>query len=237
MRIYKGIPQKQLITLLMGTLIICAGWGYSVEKSNGFTWRNINQKFSEMNAFIDWVSYPDPLHSHQVNGVDIWVTHPNQDPEILVLGDSHAEQYLERVYDLSKKTGKVAGFMTVAGCYTIKGVGNDKGGQCSKQPQAIEKLLQHEKLETILFSYIWGRYYKEHPNSFQEGLNQMIDLQQQQSHRNFFVLLDPPWDSGSYDIRRYAGASFNRLLATRFPMINLSLIYRKKRFGVKETMP
>ena len=216
-RIYKGLSQKRLISLLMGILILCAGCGFAIDKTNGFKWRNFNQKFQEMNAFVDWVSYSKRLHHRQINGVDLWVSDSKQNPEILILGDSHAEQYLERVYDQSRQTGKVVAFMTVPGCYSIMGVGNNKDGICKKQPEIINTVLSHESVKTVLFSYIWGRYLNDHPNEFGKGLLNIVAFANQRPDQRFVVLLDPPWDTNTYDIRKRGGSGFNRLLSNRLP--------------------
>ena len=217
LRVYKGISQKCIISLLMGALVICAACGYMIDKKNGLNSRYINQKFSEMNAFVDWISYEERLYQRNVDGVNLWVTDREKLPEILILGDSHAEQYLERVYDLSRQTGKTAAFMTVAGCYSIMGVGNNKCGHCAKQPQAIDKLLTNESIKTVLFTYIWGRYNIEHSEEFVKGLERIIFLSNKRRNQRVVVLLDPPWDDSSYDIRQHGGSGFNRLFSDSIP--------------------
>ena len=97
------------------------------------------------------------------------------------------------------------------------GVGKDENGYCSKQPDAMNAVLSNESVRTVLFSYMWGNYSNGYPYEFEKGLQKIVSLANSRPDLRIVVLLDPPWDYDTYDIRKRGGSGFNRLYSDKIP--------------------
>lgn len=214
MRRYKGIPNKYIVATLIVCLTLCYGFGKIIKDNQGFKTRSINENFKEFQTFTDW-TYPGILQEHEVESISLYVSDKTKFPEILFIGDSHVEQYAERAVLLAKRTGKSVAFLTRGGCFAPVAYmekGDDK--RCRNIPKSFEKLLQDSRLKTVVWGQMWGYYNTQTPALFEKGLDVMQAWISKNPGRNYFVLLDYPWDDHSYDIR-------NRFVTKRWSEISL----------------
>lgn len=210
MRRYKGIANKYVMAGLVGCLALCFGAGQVLKDQEGFVKRPINVKFEPIQVDKDW-TYPDILQKHEINSVTLYVSDKTKFPEILFIGDSHVEQYAERALLMAKKTGKEVGFLSYGACFVPVGHNSRNSEKCRIIPKSIEKLLLDSRLKTVVLGQIWGSYLKESSTLFDDGMKVVQSWVAKNPDKQFFVLLDSPWDKDSYDIRK-------RLLVKRWSL-------------------
>lgn len=190
--------KKCLIFSLPFALLFCVFMGQTIKWHNGFENRSINLVMK----LIPNKTYEFYTEQSNLLEVPVRVIDKSTFPEVLFVGDSHIRQYASRVKMLSEKTGKNAAFFTESGCFVSIGLGSLE--ECKKTPQALKTLLQDNRIKTVVIGQMWGYYKQRHPERFEKGMQQYRDLiKQYGKEKDFFVLLDAPWDSGTYNIKNH----------------------------------
>ena len=202
MRRYKGVANKYVIGAMCMSLVLCFGLGQTIREKQGFEHRPINVNTKEFQVYTDWLELHKVLQNYEIGSVSVYTSDKTQFPEILFVGDSHINQYVARASLLAKKTGKTVAFVSVGGCFTP--VGYEKGGdeKCKKIPQLLDKLHQDDRVKTVVWGHIWGRYLQKETSLFKRGLQILQSWVVKNPERKHFVLLDFPWDDSTYDLRR-----------------------------------
>ena len=225
-----GSPKLIPAGLLVG-LVCMVAVGQVIKKGDGDLNRAVLTSNPLLTAGTDWV-YPRNLHAVQLREGDAqkaYVVDPSRPIEILFMGDSHVEQYSARVKAQSLATGKNAGFITSGGCLTVPGVHGVEGAfkHCAKSIAMIEKTLEDDRIKRVVIGNIWGNY-KHQPTGlvfetpegevrpldnggFESALSILSSMIKAHPEKEFFILLDYPWNEGAYDRRNHiwAQGSFN----------------------------
>lgn len=181
------------LSLLLMTLLACliAG-GFSLSKYNGLPSRNFVQNHLEMyqiaeaRVFHEWTAY-DKLARIRINGVKVGVTSKSSYPKIVFLGDSHMAQYQLRINRLASSTNVTAATLALRHIWrpdTYNGI----------RP-AILKIMSDPKVEVIVIASRWFGYMSD--RSGKGSLAELAELCKTYTNKKVFILLDPPWDSGS----------------------------------------
>ncbi len=185
-----------LITLLAA----CIGLGQIIKAYEGFPSRDIAKA---LNFSTDFTS-SQHLKKANIWGVDVAVTNTNVEPNVLFIGDSHIHQYAPRAKVLNDQMGTSSIFVTYGGCLASIGFKENNAEKCKQLPHKIETLMSSPKIKTIVIGQIWGLYKQENPFEFEEGVNKYIELIRTYGNgKNIYVLLDAPWDYGSYDPKQH----------------------------------
>ena len=213
MRRYRGISNKYVIAMLCASLVLCFGVGQVIRKNEGLMDRPINEHSKDFQTFTDW-TYPKNLYKIEKDSIPLYLSDQTKSPEILFLGDSHVEQYAERALLMARKTGKTVAFLTHGGCFVPAGYSRGSNEKCENTPKLFEKLLQEGQIKTVVLGQIWGKYLQETPASFMKGVDVLQSWVEKNPDRNFFVLLDYPWDESTYDIRK-------RFITNRWSELNI----------------
>lgn len=193
------------LLLCLVTIFSC---GKVIRSQDGFPNREVDQILYFLN---DW-SHPGDLQLVKVLGIEIRAT-TSAVPEILFIGDSHAEQYSSRAVKLASLTGKSVGFLTAGGC--MASIGKKYEGEtnvCKDLPRKIRSLISNSSVKTLVITQKWGAYGHRGLPVLDEGINAYNRLVESfvNADRKVFVLLDQPWDedSGKFDVLTYVENRF-----------------------------
>lgn len=210
------------VVLLLAALIGCIAIGQSIKKEDGFTSRPIAQAMNFANDF----TYTDVMKKHTVLDVPVRISDTRNFPEILFVGDSHVEQYASRAKILAEQTGKTVVFLTGGGCIASIGAGGNDN--CKAIPRQLQTLLQDDRIKTVVIGQIWGAHMHEREKDFYRGVQKYIELIEKFGKgKKVFVLLDCPWDYGSYDLKK---RMVNRLDYESFINTDFSVDYPKENY-------
>lgn len=115
-----------------------------------------------LKAIGDW-EYPHGLKKEQTSGIDIYVNR-SSNPEVVLFGDSHIEQYGPRVTLLTKDgKSKDIAFITEGGCLPIPKVYENLHQNCLGFTDKFERFLRENKsVKTILIGACWNCYFITH---------------------------------------------------------------------------
>lgn len=210
------------VVLLLAALIGCIAIGQSIKKEDGFTSRPIAQAMNFANDF----TYTNVMKKHTVLDVPVRISDTRNFPEILFVGDSHVEQYASRAKILAEQTGKTVAFLTGGGCIASIGAGGNDN--CKAIPGQLQTLLQDDRIKTVVIGQIWGAHMHEREKDFHRGVQKYIELIEKFGKgKKVFVLLDCPWDYGSYDLKK---RMVNRLDYESFINTDFSVDYPKENY-------
>ncbi len=187
------------------------------------------------NGDRDW-SYPHNLIKNRYNGVAVNAT-INGTPEILVIGDSHAEQYADRIQAVSKEKCVPVIFVTCGGCPLTLNLANLKGERVDDEcrglfKNALTQLIKDRNIRTVVVANRWGNYAVQGKDGACEQFDdRCIPLEQggfkagfselmryiQRFNKKVYVVLDAPWDDSSYNPRTrvplLAGKNYKKYLS------------------------
>ena len=196
-----------VVSGLLVLLIICIGLGQLVKQLDGFPQRGIAQIYGFTNDF----TYHQVLRKQLFHGVKVNVADRSlPPPEILFVGDSHIQQYAPRAKLVGVQHHKNVAFLDVGGCLISNGVSFNGYEICKEMPAKLKQTLQAPTIKTIVIGQIWGAYQHKMPEAFQQGVDEYIELiQQYAKNKKVFILLDPPWDYGSYDLKKHIKNRFD----------------------------
>ena len=205
----RRIKSKTFIVYgLIFTLVVCITLGQLIKRKDGLPLREIAITMSFSNDF----TYSKVVKKAKIADVQADVTDTNIEPTALFIGDSHIEQYAPRVKLVADKLGSSAVFLTSGGCLASIGFNSSNSDNCRQLPAKIVKLASLPQIKTIVIGQMWGAYKNSHPNSFQQGVEKYIEIiQKYGKDKKVIVLLDAPWDYGSYDLKN----QLNRLHANQ----------------------
>ena len=143
---------------------------------------------------------------------------------------SHVEQYSSRVKMNINKNYRAVAFATCGGCLVSNGFNQNSTPECKQASDAIRTLLQDPRIKTVVIGQIWGHYQHETPEQFKKGIDSYLNFfRMYGKDKRFFVLLDYPWDNGSYDPIHY----INRLNPQKIKTTTSSSTSPKRNCGRK----
>lgn len=191
---------KANVVFLLSALVACFTLGQVIKKMDGFPERPIAKALT----FDDDFAFMKVTKESKLLGQNIRLTDENQFPEILFVGDSHAQQYAARVKLLADHTHKSVAFLTSGGCFVANGQGGNPK-ECAHTPESLKILLQDARIKTVVIGQIWGAYMTQNLGvDFFEGVNSYVEIMKKFGQsKKFYVLLDAPWDQGSYNITNH----------------------------------
>ena len=144
----KGV--KSLV--LIGLIAIVGSMGGVVNINDGIT--TFNQKLKYISdAKGDW-DYPNGLIKR--NG---FYSTSEEDPTVLLVGDSHIEQYGPRVFEqYSQRNAAETAFMTGGGCPLIPNVKRDDYPHCDRLLEKMDAFLNIYPIKTIVIGVCFNCY-------------------------------------------------------------------------------
>lgn len=166
-------------------------------------------------------SYPKKLVEIEYDGLKLYSTLKGI-PQILVIGDSHAEQYSDRIQRISEEKGIPVVFVTHGGCPLTLNLANegrgDYLGDCRDLfKTALHKLMKDPNIRKVVLANQWGNYAVQgkkylceqledrclplEQGGFKAGLTELVNYIQKYN-KKIYALQDVPWDVSSYDPRR-----------------------------------
>ena len=203
-----------VVGLLVGLLLV-TGLGQLIRHQDGVEWRN-SSYFQTVAAIRDDWTNRDRYHSIKINGAEVEINRPGNFPEILFIGDSHMEQYMDRLFVLADAHDMTIGVVASGGCWVAPGVrsGHER---CSKNIQSFEILLKDPRLHHVVVAQKWGGYLENDDITAIDALGNSVSFDRggwkvalhnlyeafATSKRTLHVILDVPWDesktSSNYD--------------------------------------
>ena len=145
------------LTLSMGLLATAGAlmWrGKLPPRSNDPAIRGI------VSAGSDWI-FPDELQSFQANGQFFEIV-PGGPQHVLLIGDSHVEQYRSRALELAKnEPGRVATllFATRGACPPIPRFMEPRDPECEKRREAGFELAKRSEVKAVILAGCWACYF------------------------------------------------------------------------------
>lgn len=190
MRLSKRIWKVPTSIVLLGVLVLVACVGIILRDTKGLPGRGINKQFAQVvqvRKGIDWSKQPFmTIGESKIYGQNLKAA-----PEILFVGDSHAEQYYYRMSLLSKQTGRQAGLLFGSGCFILSEGSNNV---CKNASNTFYSLLRDSRVKTIVIANKWGGRYDQ--PYFQKGIAKFKKSLSERPDIKIYVILDPPWDEG-----------------------------------------
>ena len=153
-----GKHGKSKAIVLAVLMTIVGGVGYTTYKENGLGFRFSNYE-NVSNAIGDW-GYPEGLHAITFMDTPVYLNAADN-PEVVLFGDSHLEQYGPRIVNLTNegKAKKVA-FITGGGCLPIPYVFEDQHPECSGlTDKFLSYLKQHPSVKDIVIAACFNCYF------------------------------------------------------------------------------
>lgn len=168
----------------------------------------------------DW-SYAKKLIKSKYNGVNANATTDGV-PEILVIGDSHAEQYADRIQKVSKEKGVPVIFVTWGGCPLTLNLSSFEGAEVDGQCRGLFKntltrLMKDQNIRAVVLANSWGSYAVHGKNGaceqfdgrcvplerggFKTGFSGLLQYIRK-FNKKIYVVQDVPWDNSSYDPKK-----------------------------------
>lgn len=191
MRLSKRIWKVPTSIVLLVALVLVASIGMILRDTKGLPDRQINKEFTQVvqvRKGVDWAKQPFViLGDSKVYGQNLTTV-----PEVLFVGDSHAEQYYYRMNLLSIQTGRQAGLLYGSGCFILSEGNKDV---CKNASHTFYSLLKDPRVKTIVLANKWGARYDQ--PYFQKGIAQFKKSLLERPDVTVYVILDPPWDEGS----------------------------------------
>lgn len=208
-RMTKGIWGKASVAVLVILLLGFYGLGKLIRAMDGLPDRQVPivQMFGA--AGEDWAGRAG-MKDISLGGVEVWAT-PQENRQILFIGDSHTQQYAPRAQALAEKTNVGSVFFTVPGCLTVPGVPGEitraRTEECGNFAKNLEKVLAAHKFRKVVFSGKFGGYAFQTAVSIENGQKRLLgpeflaqgvkalrDLVERVSpETEFVVILDSAW--------------------------------------------
>ncbi len=135
----------------------------------------------------------------ETDGVAYQCTKPGSAPVLLVIGDSHAQQYVNKLQDLSLKSGKNIALVASPSCWMVD---DDSQGStaCVAARKTLRSVLNFSSVKGVLWIQKWGhRHYKE--AALLGAGDALLKLKKRFPEKRFIVMEDNPWDE-SYNWRQ-----------------------------------
>lgn len=157
----------------------------------------------------------------KINDAEVSVSGASPIPNILIVGDSHAEMYFNRAIKLAKNNNVNVALLGVGGCFVSSGLINNVDDQekisydCLKAKRKFERLIASDEIKIMIISQKWGGYNKifEKNSSLRNGFLASIQKFLKKGGE-VFVLLDAPWDESSdetFDKRKVFRAMISKV--------------------------
>ena len=192
-----------LSTVLLFGLVTVSLFGVMVKQFDGFAFRNFNQKFESMSTIRQWIDWKKEKKIFY-QGAPIYVSSKLEVPEILLVGDSHAEMYWPRLKELSLANEKNAGIFWASGCFVFASSFKSTKA-CELNQKAFYKILESNNVKTLIITNKWGgRLWLK--DEFDKSLIKLLKYTKEKNIK-LYVILDAPWDEGP----RGTQASFDPL--------------------------
>ena len=157
------------------SMVIVGLLGYQIYRANGYPERSFAAQFKNVSdAIEDWEggrNLKDLNYlGHQV------ITNSTQVPEILMIGDSHIEQFLPRIAQLTKEDKFPSTIVVIGGgCPLIPNVHEDSLKRCDKTFNTVLDVLKESTtIKKIILGGCWNCYFLHETkkiNSTDKGLN------------------------------------------------------------------
>lgn len=148
---------KKVATLLLILMTTIGFAGFYTYKHDGITEYNLKYKYIS-DATNDW-TYPIGL----ISKPDGLLSTSKLKPSILLLGDSHVEQYGPRVVNLYKN-GEIqeVGFLTQSGCAPVPNTyrSDDYIARCNIMWSNFSKALANNPIKTIIIGGSFSAYFE-----------------------------------------------------------------------------
>lgn len=178
---------RMLIPCLVVFMAICVSLPHAVRKQY-IPWKPESLTKIDQQLHLNLAEFP----RQNISGHKVVVT--GMDPEILFVGDSHAQMYFNRVMDLSKAYSVNAALVSNGGCFIFDS--ETSGDQkCIKSGKIFNDLLKNETFKVLVVAQMWGVYLddnkkfsKERELKIDRAINQILNR-----GGTVYVIKDLPW--------------------------------------------
>lgn len=155
----RGIRSGWMKITVLGLLALLIGYaGYNAYSRDGYQFR-VRQHALISAGVEDW-DYPGTLQPRPFADLTLY-TNSDKEPEVLLFGDSHIEQYGPKVLELSKNgNARAVTFMTRGGCPPIPYVDEHHYRICGTLADKFWQYLeQHPSVKSVILSGCFNCYF------------------------------------------------------------------------------
>ena len=153
--------KENLKTALLVALMICVGgFGYAVYREDGYPQRAFAWQYKNVSEAIeDWESGAGLINANYL-GQPV-LGNSTQPPEVLFVGDSHVEQFMARVANLTQKNQFPSSiFVSSGGCPPIANVFEDSLARCQDTFKRIMAVTEPTgSVKKIVVGGCWNCYF------------------------------------------------------------------------------
>lgn len=209
LRLPRG-KKKAVVGLLTG-LVAVTGIGQMIRHGDGLSGRS-SQSFQSVMTQVekirsDWVD-EGMFYQVDIDGATLQMNRTKGFPDILFVGDSHLQQYFERIEILAEERNVTVGFLAAGGCWVSPRAVSEKES-CTKKIRDFERMLQNPNLRHVVAAQKWGWYLggedaqwirDEEGNPVRFVENQNVEVLKslrkyfEGTGRTLHLILDVPWD-------------------------------------------
>ncbi len=135
----------------------------------------------------------DKLPLCEMEGVSFQCTLPGKPPSMLVLGDSHAQQYVNKLQAISATTGKNIALIADGSYWSLENESPRKRNQtvCRKSGRSVMAL---SSVQVVLYIQKWG--HEHYDESMLLGVGKEVSrLIKKYPDKRFILMEDNPWDA------------------------------------------
>ena len=148
------IPSLVAPAVLMALVGLVALGGFVLPRNDSAKLQQIADASLDRNFYAG-------LKGIYLDGQYVYTTGSGRD-KVLLLGDSHVEQYAARALELAREdpTGtRTAYFATMGACPPIPGVSDDRNAQCAERRSKLLKFAASSDIDTIVIGGCWNCYF------------------------------------------------------------------------------
>ena len=228
--------KKLAVAGLLAGLVAVTVFGQWLRQTEGVRQRS-SDFLQQIETFKnDW---PDRhvLHDVKFGETSVLMNRKEGFPQILFIGDSHAEQYIPRILKVAEDRNVIVGFIYADGCFVVPGV-LPRNNSCKRAIQNFENLVNDSRLQHLVWIQKWGLYLNSELTKFREksgdiisfsegGWERAIGVQRDlfKKHKlSVHVILDVPWDE-------------SRTESSYEPLLHISRLRFEEWKGKKQPLP
>lgn len=195
---------RMLIPCLVVFMAICVSLPHAVRKQY-IPWKPESLTKIDQQLHLNLAEFP----RQNISGHKVVVT--GMDPEILFVGDSHAQMYFNRVVDLSKEHSINTALVSDGGCFIFDSETSDGhiSEKCIRSGKVFKDLLGKGVFRTLVIAQKWGSYLNENKKFSKKRVLNIVHAVNQVLERGgtVYVIMDLPWSETekSFDSMKLIG--------------------------------
>lgn len=152
------------------------------------------QKASRINKY-DW-NYPgDLIRVKDSNGVEYMSNNPKAIPSVLLIGDSHMEQYANKIADIASRKGITIAVIVHGGCFISPLLDSEAKTTCRNTSKNFVKFMENYSPDRVIHAQKWDSYVLDERTDVLSikaaSLNETASIAKKKESK-YLIVLDNP---------------------------------------------